>query len=58
MSDYKKLYSLKEQREEAGIGRTLQAALIKKGVLQTVSIGRRRLVTGESHRALIERGAA
>lgn len=46
------LYSIADTGEALGIGRSKVYQLINEGKIATVSIGRRRLVRGESIRAI------
>ena len=52
------LISIDEAAKSLGIGRTTAWALIKRGALNTVSIGRRTLVTTGSVKALARDGIA
>jgi excisionase family DNA binding protein len=44
-------YSIEEAAESLGVGRTVMCDLIKTRRVQTVKIGRRRIVPGEALRA-------
>jgi excisionase family DNA binding protein len=47
-------YRIQDAVRVSGIGRTKFYELIKNGELQTISVGRRRLISAESLRALLE----
>jgi excisionase family DNA binding protein len=49
------LCSVRDTARALGIGRTKAYDLLKKGELDSVKIGKRRLVTVDSIKALIER---
>lgn len=48
------LISIKEATETLRVSRSTVDRLIREGVLSTVAIGRRRLITSQSLRALAE----
>lgn len=48
------LYSINDTAKALGLGRTFTYALINKGRLETVKLGRRTLVTADSIKALID----
>ena len=52
------LYSIGDAVEQLGIGRTMAYALMKRGDLTAVKIGRRTLITAESLAAYVERLAS
>ena len=56
-SSAKKALSIKEACEAIGVGKTSLYALIKRGELQTLRIGRRHIVVQSSVDALIDRSA-
>ena len=58
MSESPLLYSVPVAAEKIGVGVTKTYELIKDGAIQTVQIGRRRLVVGKSLDEMIERLAA
>ena len=53
----RQLHTVKDVREATRLSHATVWRLIDRGVLQTVSIGRRRLITDSSLQRLIEAGA-
>ena len=53
----RRLHTINDVRAEARISHATTWRLIARGVLKTVKIGRRTLVTDESLQALLETGA-